>query len=236
VQRVLRLAGWSLLGVSGIVLLFLIHQLFITDLFNARAQEQASAQLAETLVERRAEVEVVVPSTSTTAAEQVVSPEPAPELLVEPSADVGTPFGRITIQKIGLDAVVFEGVDRETLELGPGHMPGTPLPGQPGNAVISGHRTTYGRPFFDLDQIVLGDTIAVETALGTNVYAVRQILVVQPTDVWVTDPIDGAWLTLTTCNPKFSAAERLIIQAELVDGPNLDYVAAITAQDLRPAA
>jgi sortase A len=108
-------------------------------------------------------------------------------------------------------------------------MPATPLPGQPGNAVISGHRTTYGRPFFDLDQLVAGDTIGVETALGMNIYAIREIIVVAPTDVWVTDPINGAWLTLTTCNPKFSAAERLVVQAELVDGPNLGYVQAIMA-------
>jgi len=105
-------------------------------------------------------------------------------------------------------------------------MPDTPLPGQPGNAVISGHRTTYGRPFLDLDQLVDGDEIEVETALGISTYAVRDILIVQPTDVWVTDHIDGAWLTLTTCNPRFSAAERLVIQAELVDGPNLEFVEA----------
>lgn len=236
VQKALRLAGWSLLGLSGIVLLFLIYQLFITDLFNARAQERAAAQLEDTLTERKAEVQIVVPTTSTTLPDQEVAVEPLPDLLIEPAAPVGSPFGRISIEKIGLDVVLFEGVDRETLQLGPGHMPGTPLPGQPGNAVISGHRTTYGRPFFDLDQVALGDSITVETALGTSIYSVRQILVVKPTDVWVTDPIDGAWLTLTTCNPKFSAAERLIVQAELVDGPNLEYVAAVSGETLRPAA
>ena len=84
--------------------------------------------------------------------------------------------------------MIFEGVDVATLKLGPGHMPETPLPGQPGNAVISGHRTTYGRPFFDLDQLAVGDSIGVETALGFNTYTIRDILVVSPTDVWVTDP------------------------------------------------
>ncbi len=102
-------------------------------------------------------------------------------------------------------------------------MPGTPLPGQPGNSVLSGHRTTYGRPFFDLDQLVVGDTIEVESEIGVHVYEVREIQVVLPTDFWVTYDRSGGWLTLTTCNPKFSARERLIIWAEMVAGPNLEF-------------
>ncbi|MGH8926061.1 MAG: sortase [bacterium] len=232
----LRLVGWGLLGTAGLVLLFLFYQLFVTDFFNARSQARAEVELETSLDLRRAELAIVTPTTTTPDPEDPVEVAPAPELIAEPAVAVGVPFGRIEIDKIGLDAVIFEGVDRDTLKLGPGHMPETPLPGQPGNAVISGHRTTYGRPFFDLDQLVVGDTIGVETALGLNTYAIREILVVAPTDVWVTDPIDGAWLTLTTCNPKFSAAERLIIQAELVRGPNLSYVEAITAATSKRAA
>jgi sortase A len=103
-------------------------------------------------------------------------------------------------------------------------MPGTPIPGQPGNAVVSGHRTTYGRPFFDLDQLAVGDRIEVETAIGTHVYHVREMVTVLPSDVWVTEPRPGGWLTLTTCNPKFSARERLIVWAEMVSGPNIEFV------------
>ena len=216
-QRVLRLVGWGLLGTAGLVVLFLFYQLFVTDFFNARSQARAEVELDTSLEIRRAELAMATTTTTTAPTpEEPVEVTRAPELMAEPTVPVGVPFGRIEIDKIGLDAVLFEGVDRDTLKLGPGHMPDTPLPGQPGNAVISGHRTTYGRPFFDVDQLVVGDTIEIETALGMNIYAIRQILVVAPTDVWVTDPIDGAWLTLTTCNPKFSAAERLIIQAELV--------------------
>jgi sortase A len=142
----------------------------------------------------------------------------------------------ITINKIGLEAVLFEGVDRDTLKDGPGHMPWTPVPGQPGNAVISGHRTTYGRPFYDLDQLVLGDRIEVETAIGISVYEVKVIEIVLPTDVYVTEPLPGAWLTLTTCHPRFSAAERLVVQAELVAGPNLDYVETLQAEPREEAA
>jgi sortase A len=132
--------------------------------------------------------------------------------------------------------MIFEGVDRATLKKGPGHMPWTPLPGQPGNAVLSGHRTTYGAPFFHLEALEPGDEIIIETALGTSVYEVRKVFIVAPTDVWVTEPMPGAWLTLTTCNPKYSARERLIIQAELVEGPNFAYVEAQKAQVLEAAS
>jgi sortase A len=136
----------------------------------------------------------------------------------------GEPVGRITISTIGVAHVVVEGVNPENLRQGPGHMPWTPLPGQPGNAVISGHRTTYGAPFFDLDLVEIGDEIVVETAIGTHVYTVRDVFVVEPTDVWVTDPRPGAWLTLTTCTPRYSAAQRLIVAAELTEGPNVAAV------------
>jgi sortase A len=135
------------------------------------------------------------------------------------------------IPSIDVDEVIFSGVNADTLKMGPGHMPGTPVPGQPGNAVISGHRTTYGRPFYDLDLLEGGDRIEVETATGRHVYEVRRTLIVAPDDVQVIQPLVGAWLTLTTCHPHFSAAERLIIQAELVEGPNLAYANILVAGD-----
>jgi sortase A len=227
-SRYLAIAGRTLLGMSLLIALFLLYQLFVTDFINSRSQAAAADELVVVLAQRRDDL--TSPSTttpaSTTTTAQIVE---LPELMVEPEVPVGEPFARLIIDRIALDAVVFEGVDRTTLKSGPGHMPGTPLPGQPGNAVISGHRTTYGRPFYELDLLVVGDEIEVETALGISTYAVREILVVAPTDVWVADNIDGAWLTLTTCHPRFSAAERLVVQAELIEGPNLEYVEAVAA-------
>lgn len=217
----MRRAGYTLLGLAGVTALFLIYQLVVTDYFNSRSQAAAASELTTVLEARRTLMEQAIPVTTAGGA--------GPELIAEPPAPIGDPFGRIVIDKLGLDAVMFEGVDRETLRLGPGHMPETPLPGQPGNAVISGHRTTYGRPFSDLDQLGPGDTIDVVTAIGVNTYEVRQVLIVKPTDLWVTDQVGGAWLTLTTCHPRFSARERLVIQAELVAGPNLGYVQVISA-------
>lgn len=227
-SRYLAIAGRTLLAISLLIALFLFYQLFVTDLINSRSQAAAADELVVVMAQRRDDLTAPTTTTpaNTTTTLQVVD---LPELLVEPEVPVGEPFARIIIDRIALDAVVFEGVDRTTLKSGPGHMPGTPLPGQPGNAVISGHRTTYGRPFYELDVLVEGDEIEVETALGVSTYSVRETLIVAPTDVWVADNMDGAWMTLTTCHPRFSAAERLIIQAELIDGPNLEYVEAAAA-------
>jgi sortase A len=206
---------------SGLIILsYVAFQLFGTNLITAADQRQARQALPQILEDRRAELS----TTTTVAASNAV--EPAPVLVAENPAPAGEAFGTIRIPKIGVDQVIFEGTDRTTLELGPGHIAGTPMPGQPGNAAISGHRTTHGQPFFNLDQLMAGDQIEVETAIGVSTYTVRSQAVVLPTDVSVLDPRPGSWLTLTTCNPKWSARERLIVFAELTAGPNFEYVAA----------
>lgn len=205
---------WS----GSIILGYVGYQLFGTDVVNQQVQAAAQEALPSVLEERAAQVEL------SPLAE--VEGEADPVLIEEPGVVEGEPFAAIRIPLIGVEQVVYAGIDRETLQLGPGHFPGTPLPGQPGNAVLSGHRTTYGRPFFDLDLLEPGDTIDVETAVGIHTYTVRESLVVTPFDVWVTEPKEGAWLTLTTCHPKFSARERLVVFAELTAGPNFEFVAA----------
>jgi sortase A len=235
-KKLLRVAGFTLIWAGGLVISFLVYQLFVTDMINAGSQARATDELAQAFVERR--VAIATTTTTTTAAPDTSTSAPTPvaSLRTEPVVPEGEPLGMITINKIGLAAVLFEGVDRDTLKDGPGHMPWTPVPGQPGNAVISGHRTTYGRPFYDLDQLVLGDRIEVETAIGISVYEVKVIEIVLPTDVYVTEPLPGAWLTLTTCHPRFSAAERLVVQAELVAGPNFDFVETLQAEPRKEAA
>lgn len=237
VRPIIRRLGWALISGALLVFAFLSYQLFVTDLLNDRAQAEAKEALAENLAERRAELpepQVVTvelpdpeeggPPTTTTS----TTARPRVDYQKEEAGEEGTALGRISIPAIDIDEVMFEGVGGETLKLGPGHMPWTPVPGQPGNAVVSGHRTTYGRPFYDLDLLEVGDRIEVETAVGLHVFEIRETLVVEPTDVWVTEHKLGAWLTLTTCHPHFSAAERLIIQAELVEGPNFDYASLLT--------
>jgi sortase A len=126
---------------------------------------------------------------------------------------------RVEIPAIDVDKIVVHGVDVDDLRLGPGHFPGTPLPGQAGNASIAGHRTTYGAPFFDLDQLVEGDEIFVETIQGRFEYRVTSLEIVDPSAVEVILPKGDNRLTFTTCHPKYSAAQRLIVVSELVGEP-----------------
>jgi sortase A len=223
-QRRIQVAGWALIWSGIFVLGYLGWQLYGTDLVNARVQDEAQDELVVRLETNRQDPPEVVE----VKPEDGSPDDPPIEYHTEdlPVAEEG--FAFIRVPSLDLRVVIFEGVDRPTLQKGPGHMPGTPLPGQPGNSVISGHRTTYGRPFHDFDRLEPGDVIEVETAIGTHVYEVRELLIVAPTDVWVTDEKEGGWLTLTTCNPKYSARERLIVSAELISGPNLAYIDYLT--------
>lgn len=127
----------------------------------------------------------------------------------------------IRIPSISLDQVVVDGVSREHLKDGPGHYPGTALPGYVGNVVISGHRTTFTRPFYDVDLLTAGDSIFLDTPRGTYHYIVRASYVVDPSNLAPLADDGTPTLTLTTCTPKGSAEQRLIVVADL-DGPPED--------------
>lgn len=213
---------------TGVLTLGIVaYQLVVTDILNERVQEEARTSLTAEFEERRttldSPVAVTVPESTTETTTPTTAVVETIDFHPEEAVDEGEALGVIRIPSIDLDWVLFGGVTPATLNQGPGHMPWTPLPGQPGNAVVSGHRTTYGAPFYDLDLLEPGDVIEVETAIGVHEYTVRETIIVTEHDVWVTDPKPGAWLTLTTCHPKFSAAQRLIVQAELTAGPNLEY-------------
>ena len=131
---------------------------------------------------------------------------------------VGDSLTRIKIPSIGVDVVVVEGTSASALRAGAGHYPETPLPCEQGNVAIAGHRTTYGRPFNQLDRVEVGDEIILETPVGRCRYVVgAEPYVTQPTDLSVLDPTATGTLTLTTCHPKGSARQRLILKANLLD-------------------
>jgi sortase A len=121
--------------------------------------------------------------------------------------------------------VVVEGVQVEDLRKGPGHYPGTALPGRIGNFVVSGHRTTYGAPFGSLDRLRTGDPIVLETGAGWYIYRTTRREIVPPTAVDVTAPVPErpgvrpiqAMLTFTTCHPRYSARKRLVVFGLLRD-------------------
>lgn len=219
----LRGVGQILVTAGLVLLLFVVYELFVTDLLSDRQQESLSRRL-------RAEW---------------AREEPAG---IAPDPGVGTGFAALWIPRLGTDyrRVIVEGTGAEQLAQGPGHYEGTALPGEIGNVAIAGHRVGRGSPFEDLDQLLPGDPIVLETADSWFLYRVlgnpatgdfsagpdeipgREIVL--PTDVSVIAPVPGeepqtepraAYLTLTTCHPKFSARQRLVVHAVL-DGARLD--------------
>lgn len=219
----------------GVVLAgFLAYQFGITSFLANRTQDDLLARLSadtgRTAVVQfepasHAEAPVVIPA----GLAEIAPTSPTTGTLVSETAPaLGEPVGRITISAAGVDWVFVEGIDRTSLRSGAGHMPGTALPGQPGNAVISGHRTTFGAPFMHLDRVEAGDLITVASPAGVHTYQVVETRIVTPDETWVTGQWDGAWLTLTTCHPMFSARERFVVMARLVDGPNAGVILGAT--------
>ncbi len=137
----------------------------------------------------------------------------------------GDSLTRLRIPTLGVDVVVVEGISADALKAGAGHYPGYPLPCDVGNVAIAGHRTTYGKPLANVDQLNVGDQIILDTPVGSCTYQVdTKPFVVLPNDVGVikTPPTPAApkgadhLLTLTTCTPKGSASHRLIVQATML--------------------
>jgi sortase A len=139
---------------------------------------------------------------------------------------LGNAFAILRIPRFGRDYArpLLEGTDHDILKRGVGHYTGTAPPGAVGNFSIAGHRTTYGKPFHNIERLRGGDTIVVETRATYYVYRVASHEIVSPADAGVLAPLpdrpgaeaDGAWLTMTSCHPKYSAARRYVVHARLV--------------------
>jgi sortase A len=157
---------------------------------------------------------------------QISSPE-LRQAYLNHKIGVGDSLTRIVIPDINIDVVVVEGTTASALRAGAGHYPSTPLPCEIGNVAIAGHRTTYGRPFHNVDLLKPGSEITLRTPIGNCTYKVtRAPFPVSPTQTEIlTNTPDEATLTLTTCHPKGSARQRLVIKATLVRS-DLDKAAA----------
>jgi sortase A len=124
----------------------------------------------------------------------------------------------IRIPRIHLNMVVVEGTDTESLKKGPGHYTGTAYPWQDtGRVAIAGHRTTYLHPFYYLNEMRPGDPIILATEYGTFRYLVAKVFIISPSDSAVLNQTVRPTLVLTTCNPRYSAAQRLVVVADRVD-------------------
>lgn len=203
-RTLLRGLGQVLITAGVVVLLFAVYELEVTNAYTDKQQDTLDRTLTQ----------------------QWATPPPAgPTAMVLERWVDGQGVARLYFPTLGSKQVhvVVEGVGRADLKKGPGHYPGTALPGQLGNVVVSGHRTTYGAPFNRLDELDAGDPVVIETRTGWYTYTVQRVYVVKPTAVEVTYPVPdhlGAvpsqrLLTLTTCNPKYSAKTRLIVRAIL---------------------
>jgi len=192
-NRFLRILGKIFISTGVLILLFLAYQLFGTNVVTDNHQKGLAEDFQRT----------------------IASGPDLPVASAEP--DFGDAVAKIEIPKIDVDWYVVEGVGVDQLKRGPGHVPGMAMPGEKGNVVISGHRTTYGAPFHRLDETAVGDVIRLRSRSGLFIYRVSEVKIVQPTDLSVVVPTEDARLTLTTCHPKFSAAKRLIVVAALVE-------------------
>lgn len=154
----------------------------------------------------------------TTTSVGPVPPTTRPPAPTEPLA-VGAPVGRLRIAAIGLDASVVEGVEAAQLGRGPGHDPGTALPGHRGNVVIAGHRTAAPASFADLDLLRSGDRIVFDTSEGQVAYEVVGTQIVEPDDLGVRQYQGDDRLTLVAEHPKHDASKRIVVTARLVGEP-----------------
>lgn len=218
--KVLNLVGRICIAAGVLILLFVAYQLWGTGIREAQAQDRLEKEFKSKLSTTTTEP-TTAPSTSsnsdTVGTLPPVTAPPSTTALAE-----GEAIGQIQIPRIGLDAIVVEGVGDDDLKSGPGHYPSTPEPGQKGNAAIAGHRTTYGAPFGSIDELQPNDEITVTTVQGKFTYAVMKQddgsghIIVNPDQVEVLNEIPGKnTLTLTACHPKYSASERIIVFAQL---------------------
>lgn len=211
-MTILNYLGKFLISVGVGVLLFVLWTLKGTDLYTNSQQNKLEDEFAR------------LPAIH---AQGAPDEEPGPPEDYAP--DHGDPVFRIEIPRIDVSKIVVEGVDTEALKKGPGHYPSCrsgfsqPLclpeeywPGEDGMVIVSGHRTTYGAPFWDLDKLGKGDEILIEAKWGNFTYEVVETKIV-PDDTPIHAPAGEAQILLTTCNPRFSAEERLLVRGRLVE-------------------
>ena len=208
-----RRTALCLLGIGSLLLAFVAYQLWGTALYEHSAQHRLVEELKGKLTTHG-----TLPSSPQPVSSQQDPTTSVASRVAPPEADpaTGSALGLLSIPAIGItNTAIVEGTGEDQLEEGPGHYQGTPLPGEAGNSAIAGHRTTYGAPFYSLGQLQAGDAINISTPQGLFGYVVVNTKIVLPGDTSVLDPSVLPTLTLTTCNPRYSSTQRLVVQALL---------------------
>ena len=213
---VVGVLGEVLITVGLLLLLFVSWQLWWTDVTSNREQA-GTIQALERGFGRAEATDPHVGRGGVAGGDSLATLKKVP---------FGEAFAIVRIPRFGADYArpVLQGTDLDTLIGGVGHYPDTAMPGVVGNFAVAGHRTTYGRPFHNVDRLQKGDFIVVETKASYVVYAVDRHVIVTPDRVEVIAPVPQrpgvkptqAWMTLTSCHPRYSALERYVVFAKLV--------------------
>jgi sortase A len=222
---VLGAIGRVMITAGVLILLFVVYQLWGTGIRERQAQDRLEQRFNSLVADGDT---IGVGSTSTSATSTTNGPSASTTTATVPPVTApsealnvaeGDPVGKIEIPKIGLTAFVVEGVAVDDLKEGPGHYPETPFPGQKGNASIAGHRTTYGAPFANVDDLAVGDKIVVTTVQGTFTYGVSDTQIVTPDQVEVLNDFGDNRITLTACHPKYDLSHRIVVTGLLEGQP-----------------
>jgi sortase A len=240
IRLVLRGIGQTLISAGVIVLLFVVYEVYVTNYFAHEAQAKVKTALKQQWTNEKADPLLPLPGQKA------------------PSLPEGKGIAYLYIPRLGRDYgwAIVEGTSDADLEKGPGHYPGTALPGQVGNFGIAGHRVGKGEPFLNLDHLRAGDAVIVQTASNWYVYTVKGAHhnidakdpdgipgreIVNPGNGDVLDSVPNhpgndpteKLMTMTTCHPKFTAANRMIIHAVLTKtypaSNGLDMPPSVTA-------
>ncbi len=204
-NKTLRVSGWTLIVIGAIILEFAAYEVFGTALVTKGHQSQLRREF-----QAQVDDPVVEPS------EPPAPDAPPPVRPKNPRA-----IALLKIPSIGVDVIVVDGVRLSDLAYGPGRYPSSVRIGRAGSTAIAGHRTGWGSPFLNMDKLNPGARVALETSDGkVHVYRVTRSIVVGPDDGWVLrgNPNSKAerQLTLTTCTPKYTSRNRLIVWADFV--------------------
>jgi sortase A len=226
----IRGTGQTFITAGLVILLFVVYELWVTNIFNARTQHRLQHKLEQQWSQGK---------------DPLATGPGRPGEKIR-NIPLGDGFAFIRIPAFGPDWVftVVQGTGEAQLSEGPGHYTDTAMPGEVGNFAIAGHRVGKGSPFLDLDKLRAGDFIVIETKTYWYTYRVlgdrntgdvtqgdpdgipgREI--VSPSDIDVIDPVPNhpgrtanrRFITLTTCHPRFSAAQRMVIHGELEGAP-----------------
>jgi len=223
-KRSLLPLGVGLLIVGFIILIYSVNQTFFStsvindeqnllenkfqvselNLSEIRNQNMITEQSLDNLEQTDEFQESIISIATKTLTNQAAKAEFLPDVV-----------GRLTILSANINHYVVFGATNKKLEYGPGYILGTSLPGTGGNFAIAGHRTTYGAPFGNLDRVQVGETIIFQTNTNQYKYKIIEVKIVSPEDNYVLENYGDDRITLTTCHPKFSAKQRLIVIGQL---------------------